>query len=68
MVRSFLWMYLNKEKDNPQLNRRKLAQIVAQSFNKRRYTERKIVQWERSWVKLRVIPNTKAGNGKGDLS
>ena len=68
MVRSFLWIQLNKEKDNPQLNRRKLAQIVAQSFNKRRYTERKIVQWERSWVKLRVIPNTKAGNGKGDLS
>ena len=68
MVMSFLWMQLNKEKDNPQLNRRKLAQIVAQSFNKRRYTGRKIVQWERSWVKLRVVPDTKAGNGKGDLS
>lgn len=23
---------------------------------------------ERSWVKLRVIPDTKAGNRKGDLS
>ena len=68
MVRSFLWMYLNKEKDNPQLNRRKLAQIVAQSFNKRFYTGRKIVQRERSWVKIRVMPNTKAGNRKGDLS
>ena len=68
MVKSFLWMQLNKEKDNLQLNRRKLAQIVAQSFNKRSYTGRKIVQWERSWVKSRVIPNTKAGNLKGDLS
>ena len=68
MVRIFLWMQLNKEKDNPQLNRRKLARIVAQSFNKRRYTGRKIIQWERSWVKLRVIPDTKAGNRKRDLS
>ena len=29
MVRSFLWMQLNKEKDNPQLNRQGLAQLVA---------------------------------------
>ena len=68
MVRSFLWMQLNKEKNNPQLNRQGLARLVAQSFNKRRYTARKVVQWERSWVQLRVIPNTKAGNKKGDLS
>ena len=61
-------MQLNKEKDDPQLNKRKLAQIVAQSFNKRSYTGRKIVQWERSWVKSRVIPDTKAGNQKRDLS
>lgn len=61
-------MQLNKEKDNPHLTRRDLAQIVAQSFNKKRYIRRKIVQWERSWVKLRVIPDTKAGNRKGDLS
>ena len=68
MMRSFLWMQLNKEKDNPHLNRRQLAQVVAQSFNKRSYTGRRIVQWERSWVKDRVIPNTKEGNQKGDLS
>ena len=61
-------MQLNKEKDNPHLNRRQLAQVVAQSFNKRSYTGRRIVQRERSWVKDRVIPNTKAGNQKGDLS
>ena len=29
---------------------------------------RKIIQWERSWVKQRVIPNTKAENKRGDLS
>ena len=55
-------MQLNKEKDNPHLTKRNLSQIVAQSFDKKRYTGRKIVQWERSWVKLRVIPDTKAEN------
>ena len=45
MVQSFLWMQLNKEKDNPGLNRQELARIVAQSFNKPPYTGRKIVQW-----------------------
>ena len=44
MVRSFLWMQLNKEKDNPQYDRQALAQVVAQSFNKGKYTRRKIVQ------------------------
>ena len=61
MVQSFLWMLLNKEKGNPGLNRQNLAQIFANSFNRRAYTERKIVQWERSWVKHRKIPCTKAG-------
>ena len=44
MVQSFLWMQLNKEKDNPGLNRQGLAKLVAQSFNRRAYTGRKIVQ------------------------
>ena len=61
-------MQLNKEKDNPHLNRQQLAQIVAQSFNKRSYTGQRIVQWERSWGKDWVIPNAKAENQKGDLS
>ena len=45
MVQSFLWMQLNKKKDNPGLNRQGLAQIVANSFNRRAYTGRKIIQW-----------------------
>lgn len=28
-------MQLNKQKDNPQLNRQRLAQIVVKSFNKK---------------------------------
>lgn len=44
MVQSFLWMQLNKKKDNPDLNRQELAQIVTESFNKRAYTGRKIIQ------------------------
>ncbi len=67
MVRSFLWMQLNKERDNPHCDRQALARIVAQSFNKGSYTGRKIVQWEKSWMKLRAIPTTGAENKKGDL-
>ena len=44
MVQSFLWMLLNKEKDNLGLNRQNLAQIVANSFNRRVYTERKFTK------------------------
>ena len=47
MVQSFLWMQLNKEKDNQHSDRQDLVHIVAQSFNKRAYTGRKIIQWER---------------------
>lgn len=69
MIQSFLWMQLNSnEKDNPGLNRQELARIVAQSFNKRTYTGRKIVQWERSWMKHRVIPRTKARTIKHHLT
>ena len=39
-------MQLNKEKDYPGLNQESLAQIVAQSFNRRAYTGRKIIQWD----------------------
>ena len=43
MIRSFLWMQLNKKKDNPHCDRQALAQIVAQSFDTGRYTRRNIV-------------------------
>ena len=68
MVQSFLWMQLNKEKNNPGLNRQSLAQLVAQSFNRRACTGRKIIQWERSWMNSRTIPGTKAGTNKHILS
>ena len=55
MVQSFLWMQLSRKKDNPGLNRQSLARIVAQSFNRRAYTGRKIIHWERSWIKFRVV-------------
>ncbi len=68
MVQSFLWMKLNKKKDNPGLNRQGLAQIVANSFNRQAYTGRKIIQWERSWVENCTIPGTKAGRHKHVVS
>ena len=54
-------MQPNKEKDNPGLNRQSPAQIVANSFNRRAYTREKMVQLERSLMKHRTIPCTKAG-------
>lgn len=68
MIQSFLWMQLSKEKDNPDLNRQGLARFLAQSFNRRAYTGRKIIHWERSCVKSRVIPGTKARSNKHNLS
>ena len=61
-------MQLNKEKNNSHLNEQRLAQFVAQNFNKKKYTGRKIIYWEYLWIKHRVIPNTKAGNKRRDLS
>ncbi len=54
--------------DNSGLNRQGLAQIVANSFNRRAYIRRKIIQWERSWVKDCTIPDTKAGKHKHVIS
>ena len=68
MVKSFLWMQLSKKKDNQSLNQQSLARIVAQSFYRQVYTSRKIIHLERSWVKFRVIPGTKARSNKLNLS
>ena len=68
IVQSFLQIKLNKEKDNSVLNQQSLAQIVANSFNRRVYTRRKIVQQERSWVKDCKIPGSKAGKHKNVVS
>lgn len=61
MVRCFLWMQLSKEKDNPFLNRQELAQLVAQSFNKRRYTGRKIYLMGMFLVKKKGNTQYKSG-------
>ena len=61
-------MHLNKEKDNPGLNRQGLVQVVAQSFNRQGYTGQKMIQWGRSWVNSCTIPGTKAELSKHTLS
>lgn len=68
MVQTFLWLQENKETDNPTLNRRDLACLAARSFCRRNYTGRKIVQWEKSWILYRTIPETKAGSHKHNLT
>ena len=68
IVQSFLLMQMNRKKDNPGLNRRGLAQIVAQSFNRWAYTGRKIEQSERLLLKACTIPRTNVGKRIDSLS
>jgi hypothetical protein len=41
---------------------------VARSCGKGGHTVRKIVQWEKSWIKDRTIPESKAGKHKHNIS
>ena len=68
MVQSFLWMQLRQETDNPGVTRRSLATMVAQRFNRGRYTGRRIIHWEKEWIATRKISSTKAGKNKHTLS
>ena len=68
MVQSFLWMQLRQEMDDPGVTRRSLATIVAQRFNKGRYTGRRIIHWEKEWIATRKISSTKAGKNKHTFS
>ena len=61
-------MQLSKENDNPGLNRQSLARLVAQNFNRRVYTRRKIIEWKRLWMSFCTIPGIKAGTNKHTLS
>ena len=60
MVLSFLWIQEQQE-IYPDCNCLKLAEIVASNYNKSKYTGRRIIQWERSWVIDHIILEGKAG-------
>jgi hypothetical protein len=47
---------------------RELSAIVVRSYRKRSHSGLKIVQWEKSWVEHRTIPESKAGKHKQDIS
>jgi len=67
MVRSFL--YLQQQKDKLQLSRRRdIAAIVAANFKRGINTGRKIIQWEREWMRHRRIPESRAGKHSACLS
>ena len=68
MVQSFLQIQINKKKGNLDIKQHGLAQIIVQSFNKQAYTRRKIVQWERLWVRDCIIPYIKVGKKSDNLS
>ena len=56
MVQQFLQSQLNSQ---PSPTRRTLSLNVAQAFGRSSPTARLIVQWEKSWVELREIPERK---------
>ena len=41
--------------------------MVAQRFNRGRYTGRRIIYWEKKYVAIRKISSTKAGRNKYTL-
>jgi len=68
MVRSFF--YLQQQKDTLQLNRRRdIAVMAAANFKRGKVgTGKKIVRWEREWLKHRRIPESKAGKHSAGMS
>jgi hypothetical protein len=67
MVASFL-MLQQRKNEFQGCSRRELSAIVAKSYGKRTHSGLKIVQWERSWVEHRTIPESKAGKHKQNIS
>ena len=67
MVQSFLWIQQRKH-EFPDSSRRGLARVVAKNNGKGGHTAQKIVQWEKSWVKTRAIPESKAGKHRHHIS
>lgn len=61
MVLSFLWAQEHRN-DFPELTRRGLAKMIAAGYNKGSVIARRIVQWEKSWIKCRTIPEKKTSN------
>ena len=67
MVESFLALQQQKQ-ELPDPSRRGLATLVARNYGKGGHTVRKIVQWEKSWVKDRTIPESKSGTHRHNSS
>ena len=67
MVESFLALQQQKQ-ELPDPSRRGLATLVARNYGKGGHTVRKIVQWEKSWVKDRTIPESKTGTHRHNSS
>jgi hypothetical protein len=67
MVSSFLTLQQRKHEFHD-CNRRELASIVAKSYGRGAHTGLKIVRWERSWVEHRIIPESRAGKHRHNIS
>jgi hypothetical protein len=67
LVLNFLWIQ-DQRQSFANATRKELARIVAASHNRRTETARRIVQWEKSWVEQRTIPQGKWGGEKWNAS
>jgi hypothetical protein len=68
MVLSFLELQQRKDESISANRRRGLATIVAKNYGRGTTTGRKIVQWEKSWIESRTIPEGKAGGKQHGVS
>jgi len=66
MVRSFL--YMQKQKENMSGGKRKIAEMVAATYNRRGHTAKKLLKWVKGWINDRTIPESKAGKHKACIS
>ena len=64
MIRSFLYI----QQQTTGKTRQQMADIVAATFNRRGHTGKKIVTWEKQWIRGRTIPESRAGKHKACLS
>jgi hypothetical protein len=67
LVLNFLWIQ-DQRQSFTKATRKELASIVAATHNRRGGTARRIMQWEKSWVGQRTIPQGNWGGKKWNVS
>jgi hypothetical protein len=67
MVESFLMLQQQKH-ESEDCGRKELSVMIANAYGRGAHSGGKIVQWERSWMEHRTIPESKAGRHRQEIS